>query len=148
MFYEEITTKQDLSYISICSLSILYNSKFILMARFLGTNAIVVTRVHCTISSPLSLWLRWAKNKSEDTQEIPQSWSTSLTRLLKKATRNKKWQHKRLIWNHQCTKKNCDTGPVLEWLVENHSTLLMLNKLRCHATSNFQPIRLLDHGFW
>ena len=27
MFYEEVRTKQDLSYISICSLSILYNSK-------------------------------------------------------------------------------------------------------------------------
>ena len=23
----------------------------------------------------------------------------------------------------------------------------MLNKLKCHATSNFQPIRLLDPGF-
>ena len=47
MFYEEIRTKQDLSYISICSLSILYNSKFVLMATSLGTNAVVVTRVHC-----------------------------------------------------------------------------------------------------
>ena len=46
MFYEEIRTKQDLSYISICSLSILYNSKFILMATSLGTNAVIVTRVH------------------------------------------------------------------------------------------------------
>ena len=26
-------------------------------------------------------------------------------------------------------------------------TLVMLNKLRCHLTSNFQPIRLLDPGF-
>ena len=32
MFYEDISTKHDLSYISTCSLSILYNSKFILMA--------------------------------------------------------------------------------------------------------------------
>ena len=40
MFYEEIRTKQDLSYISICSLNILYNSKFILMATSLGTNAV------------------------------------------------------------------------------------------------------------
>ena len=37
--------KQDLSYISICSLSILYNSKFILMTKSLGTNAVSVTRV-------------------------------------------------------------------------------------------------------
>ena len=43
----KIRTKQDLSYISICSLSSLYNSKFILMAQSLGTN-VVVTRVHCT----------------------------------------------------------------------------------------------------
>ena len=116
MFDEEISTKQDLSYISVCSLSILYNNKFIftlvllnldilglckqcrsgsvgfwrsqliwictvplcdfiatiwtkqsdwlkirsgscifiysawqgLMALSLGTNAVVVTRVHCT----------------------------------------------------------------------------------------------------
>ena len=45
MFCEEI--QQDLSYISIYSLSILYNTKFILMAKSLGTNAIVLTRVHC-----------------------------------------------------------------------------------------------------
>ena len=47
MFCEEIRPKQDLSYLSICSLSILYNSKFILMAMSLGTNAVVVTKVHC-----------------------------------------------------------------------------------------------------
>ena len=47
MFYEEIRTKQDLSYIPICSLAILYNSKIILVASFLGTNAVVVIRVHC-----------------------------------------------------------------------------------------------------
>ena len=47
MSCEEIRTKQALSYISVCSLSILYNSKFILMATSLGTNAVVVTRVHC-----------------------------------------------------------------------------------------------------
>ena len=49
MFYEEIRTKQDLSYISICSLSILYNSKFILMVMSLKTNAVVVTKVHCIL---------------------------------------------------------------------------------------------------
>ena len=54
MFYEEIRTKQNLSYISICSLSILYNSKFILMAMSLGTNDVVVTRVHC-----IYLWIGW-----------------------------------------------------------------------------------------
>ena len=46
-FFEEIWTNQNLSCISICSLSILYNSKFILMAASLVTNAVVVTRVHC-----------------------------------------------------------------------------------------------------
>ena len=47
--YEETTTKQNLSYMSIYLLSILYSSKFILMAtNCLGTNAVVVTRVHCT----------------------------------------------------------------------------------------------------
>ena len=45
MFHEEIRTKQDLSYISICSLSILYNSKFILMAISSETNTVVVTSV-------------------------------------------------------------------------------------------------------
>ena len=51
MFCKEIRTKQDLSYIPICSLSILYNSKFILMETSLGTNAAVVTRVHCSAKS-------------------------------------------------------------------------------------------------
>ena len=46
-FYEEIRIKQDLSYISFCPLRILYNSKFIIVATFSGTNAVVVTRVHC-----------------------------------------------------------------------------------------------------
>ena len=47
VFCEEIRTMQGLSYISICSLKILYNSKFILMAASLGTNAVIVRRVHC-----------------------------------------------------------------------------------------------------
>ena len=47
MFYEEIRTKQELSFKSICSINILYNRKFILIATSLGTNAVVVTRVHC-----------------------------------------------------------------------------------------------------
>ena len=42
MFYKEIR------YIPFCPLRILYNSKFILMATSLETNAVVVTRVHCT----------------------------------------------------------------------------------------------------
>ena len=47
MFYEEMRTKQDLFYISICSLRILCNSKFILMATSNRISDIVVTRVHC-----------------------------------------------------------------------------------------------------
>ena len=39
---KEIKTKQDISYILICSLSILYNSKFILIAMSSETNAVVV----------------------------------------------------------------------------------------------------------
>ena len=35
--------KQGLSYISFCPLRILYNSKFILVAISVGTNAVVVT---------------------------------------------------------------------------------------------------------
>ena len=50
MFYEEIRIKQGLSYISFCPLRILYNSKFIIMATSLGTNAVVIMGVHCTIS--------------------------------------------------------------------------------------------------
>ena len=48
MFYEIIRIKQGLSYILFCPLRILYNSKFIIMATYFGTNAVVVTRVHCT----------------------------------------------------------------------------------------------------
>ena len=46
MFCEETRIKQGLSYISFCPLRILYNSKFILMATSLGTNAVFVTKVH------------------------------------------------------------------------------------------------------
>ena len=48
MFCEPIRIKQGLSYIVFCPLRILYNSKFIIMATFLGTNAVVVTGIHCT----------------------------------------------------------------------------------------------------
>ena len=48
--FEEIRIKQCLSNISFCPLRILYNSNFILMATSLGTNAVVVTRVHCNTS--------------------------------------------------------------------------------------------------
>ena len=47
MFSGEIRIKQWLSYILFCPLRILYNDKLILKATSLGTNAIVVTRVHC-----------------------------------------------------------------------------------------------------
>ena len=47
IFHEEIRIKQGLFYILFCPLKILYNSEFILMATSLGTNAVVVTRVHC-----------------------------------------------------------------------------------------------------
>ena len=49
MFYDKVRIKQDISYILIWSLSILYKSKFNLLATFLRTNAVVVTRVHCNI---------------------------------------------------------------------------------------------------
>ena len=51
MLHEEIRTKQDLSYISIYSLSILYNSKFVLMAKSLRRNAGFVTRIHCKLKT-------------------------------------------------------------------------------------------------
>ena len=47
MFYEEIRIKQGLSYMSVCPLRILYNNKSIIMATCLGTNDVIVTRVHC-----------------------------------------------------------------------------------------------------
>ena len=47
MFYEEIRIKQILPYISFCLLRILYKRKIVLMATSVGTNAVVVTRVHC-----------------------------------------------------------------------------------------------------
>ena len=49
MFCEEIKKKHGISYKSLCPLRILYNSKFMLMATSLVTNAVVVTRVHCII---------------------------------------------------------------------------------------------------
>ena len=50
MFCEAIRIKQGLSFIVFCPLRILYNSIFIIMATFLGTNAVVVTGIHCTKS--------------------------------------------------------------------------------------------------
>ena len=58
MFYEEIRIKQGPSYISFCPLRVLYNSKFILMATSLGTNAVVLPRVHCTMSDFLAKFQR------------------------------------------------------------------------------------------
>ena len=49
MFYEEIMVKQCLSYISFCPFRILYYSKFVLMEMSLGTNVVVLTRVHCSV---------------------------------------------------------------------------------------------------
>ena len=54
MFYEEIRTKHNLSYISICSLSFLYSSKFILILTSLWTNAVVQTRVLCIFAQSSS----------------------------------------------------------------------------------------------
>ena len=47
MFCEGIRTKQYISYISFCPLTIFYNSKFIIMAATYGTNSVVVRRAHC-----------------------------------------------------------------------------------------------------
>ena len=46
MFFEELRIKQGLSCLSFCPLTIVYNSKFILMATSWGTNAVVVTKVY------------------------------------------------------------------------------------------------------
>ena len=63
MFYEEIRIKQGLSYISFCPLRITYNSKFIIMATFSGTNAVVVTRVYC-----ISIWAAPCENVAAKAQ--------------------------------------------------------------------------------
>ena len=53
-FYEEIRKKKKKKRdILFCSLRIIYNSKFIFMAISLGTNVVVVTRVHCITLWPL-----------------------------------------------------------------------------------------------
>ena len=55
-FSEDIRIKQCLSYISLCSLRILYNSKVILMATSSGTNAVVVK------TTVFRLNVEWKKN--------------------------------------------------------------------------------------
>ena len=47
MFCEEITIKPGICCVTFCSFRLVYNSKFILMAISLGTNAVVVMRVRC-----------------------------------------------------------------------------------------------------
>ena len=59
MFFEEIRIKQGFSYIPLCSLRILYNSKSILMAKPKSNNqiiiiiiiiiTIIILRVHSTL---------------------------------------------------------------------------------------------------
>ena len=49
MFSEEIRIKQGIFHISFPPLRILYKSKFNIMAISFGTNAVVVTRVHCIV---------------------------------------------------------------------------------------------------
>ena len=66
MFCEEIRIKQGISYISFCPLRILYNSKFILMATSLVTNAVVVTRVHCTCSCVQNFVDEWQGVQTTD----------------------------------------------------------------------------------
>ena len=51
MYCEKIRINHGLYYISFRPLRILYKSKFIIMAISLGTNAVVVARVHCTCMS-------------------------------------------------------------------------------------------------
>ena len=65
VLYEEVKTKQDLSYVSICSLRILYNSKYILMATSLGTNAVVVTMVQCIININQALFFLLEMDRSK-----------------------------------------------------------------------------------
>ena len=48
--YEDLRIKHGICCIAFCSY-ILYNSKFIIMVISFGTNAVVVTRVHCSWSS-------------------------------------------------------------------------------------------------
>ena len=51
----KVRTMQGLPYISNSLLRILYNSKFILMAMSLGTNAVVVKRVHYLTVMPTAV---------------------------------------------------------------------------------------------
>ena len=53
MYNEKLRINHGLSYISFCPLMIRYNSKFIILATSLWTNAAIVTRVHCIRSDKL-----------------------------------------------------------------------------------------------
>ena len=48
LIYEGIRIKQDISNKTFCSLNILYNNEFILVATSLGISAVYVTRAHCS----------------------------------------------------------------------------------------------------
>ena len=64
MFCEEIRIKHGLSYISFYPLVILYNKKFSLMVKFLETNAVVVTWVHCMCIILCTILFRAYERKS------------------------------------------------------------------------------------
>ena len=74
IFYEEIRIKQGPSYISFCPLRILYNSKIILIATPLGTNAVVVTRVHCISDKPLLHQWTCPNSRTEESTSETQWW--------------------------------------------------------------------------
>ena len=87
MYYEEIRIKQGLLYISFWPLRILYNSKFILMATSLGTNAVVVMRVHCIkltfILFSLKIYLSvLIRTKLVSSNEYPQQIFSQRTKIL------------------------------------------------------------------
>ena len=70
MFYEEIRIQEDLSYTLFCPLRILYNSKFIIMATFLGTNAVIVRRVYCN-NIQLREWKHFKRRQLYQTVLVP-----------------------------------------------------------------------------
>ena len=77
MSYEEIRINQSLSYISFCALRILYNSKFINMAISFGTNAVVLTKVHCTIE-PRPYCITISMHNNYDGVDRPTRYNCSL----------------------------------------------------------------------
>ena len=111
-FYEKMIIKQDLSYISFCPLRPLFYRKFLFKATSLGTNGVIVTKVHCTSCKEDKYILK----RIYPLEPWTDSLDTVLAVLLEYEGPAKSSVMKRLPWFYSRYILKCFTA--LKWCVE------------------------------